>query len=614
MRHRRLLAAFTATCVVIAAVFGVAGLPLVANILDAAAMTPVILVLTIEALAGIRRGAPGVDVIALIALAGSAALGSWLAGGVIAVMVAGGSALEESATARARLELSKLHARTPDVAHLQRNGQLEDVPATAVAVGDMLFVRGGEVVPVDGSVAAETALLDESSLTGEPLPVAHVVGSSIRSGVSNSGGSFSMVATATAQDSTWMGMIRRVEDAAMERPPLVRMADRWAVLFLPAVLVVTAAAWWHSGDPQRALAVLVVATPCPLILAAPVAFVCGVSRAAGRGVVVKGGSVLERLAGVHIALFDKTGTLTRGEPLVSSIVAAEPWTETDVLRLAASAEQSVEHVSARAVVRAAVAAGLNLSLPTSVQAKGGLGVSATVEGHELLVGAMQLLLASGVDTSGIHSRRLAAKAGPGSVWVAVDRNLSGVVRLDDALRPEAPRTLRQLRTLGLNRIVMLTGDSLENAEAVASRVHLDRILTGLLPQDKIDAVREEQRAGPVMMVGDGMNDALALGEADVGVAMGVHGSGVSATAADAVLLVDRLDRIPELIGIARRSRFIALQSIIVGMLLSFIAMGFAAGGRLPPIPGAFLQEAIDAAVILNALRVLVRPKDIPADT
>lgn len=569
-----------------------------------AAAILVALVVLADVVRSLRRGVVGVDVIALLAIIGALALGEDLAAIIIALMVAGGGALEEFAQSRARRELAALIDRSPRNAHRQEAGRILDVPLNAVRPDDMLLIKPGEIVPVDGIVAADAATLDESALTGEPVPVTRGQGESIRSGVMNADGPFTLRASATAEHSTYAAVVRLVRAAEQNRPPLVRLADRWALWFLFITLALAAGAWWLTGDAVRALAVLVVATPCPLILAAPVALISGVSRAARRGIIVKDPGVLERLARIRTALFDKTGTLTTGTPRVTGVEALDGFDPDEVLRFAASLAQVSQHVVAAAIVMAARSFGLELTLPSDVEEIAGGGLAGAVDGKRVVIGSAGLLEAVGIAPPAEGSVARMAAAASSAAWVAVEGRIAGVLLLADRIRPETPRALRVLRRAGVTRLVMISGDRPSTAEAVASAVGLDAVHAELTPAGKIEVVRTERATAPTMMAGDGINDAPALAAADVGVAMGARGATSAAEAADVVLLVDRLDRVADAVLIAIRTRGIALQSILAGMALSAAGMIAAAFGYLPPVAGALVQEAIDVAVILNALRAL----------
>jgi heavy metal translocating P-type ATPase len=551
----------------------------------------------------LRDGRVGVDVIAVLALGGALVVGEYLAAAVIGVMVASGRALEAWAAERARRDLHALLVRAPRTARRYRGSAIDTVPLEMITPGDLLLVAPGEVVPVDGTVMSAAAILDESALTGEPLPVDRARGEPVRSGVLNAAAPFNLRSTARAADSTYAGIVRLVSEAEESQAPFVRLADRYAVWFL-LVSLATAGAAWAAAGAVRAVAVLVVATPCPLILAAPVALVSGLSVAARRGVVVKGGGVLERLARCTTLLLDKTGTLTCGRPVLAEIVSAGSFPADEVLRLAASLDQVSQHVLAGAVVRAAADRRCELALPEQAQEVPGQGIRGIVAGHRVAVGKASWAGVDGSAPWAKTSRRQARLDGALTVFVAVDGTPAGVLVLDDPVRADAARTIRSLRAGGISRIVLVTGDRAEVAGAVGAVIGVDEVLADRTPAEKLDAVRLERRTAPTIMVGDGINDAPALALADVGVAMGARGATASSEAADAVLTVDRLDRIGEVTALARRTRRIALQSVLTGMTLSLAAMAVAAAGLLPAVWGALAQEGIDVAVILNALRAL----------
>nr|WP_198663559.1 heavy metal translocating P-type ATPase [Jiangella endophytica] len=549
----------------------------------------------------LRRRA-GVDLIAVLSLVGTALVGEYAAGALVAVMLATGRTLEAAAQRRASHDLDALIEHAPRVARRRVGDQVTVVALRDVRPGDLLVVGPGEVVPVDGEVAGGAAVLDESVLTGESLQVERDAGEPVRSGVVNAGPAFELRATATSDESTYAGIVRLARQAGAEGAPVVRLADRYAAWFLPLSLLVAGVAWIVSSSAVQAVAVLVVATPCPLLLAAPVAIVAGLSRAARRGVVVRDGAALENLGHATTLVMDKTGTLTAGRPAVLDVACAPGWEPDEVLRLAASADQLSPHVLASAIVAEARVRRLALSYPVGVVEEPGRGVSATVDGHRVEVGGAR---GSPPDVSWASAAlNRAALDAAAIAWVSVDTEPVGAVLLRDPVRRDAPRTLRRLRSAGLTRLIMLTGDRREPAAEVASVLGLDDLYAQQSPADKVAAVRAERQRAVTVMVGDGVNDAPALAASSVGVAMGARGSTASSEAADIVLMADRLDRLGDAMQIARRSRRIAVQSAVVGMALSIAAMGVAAIGWLPPAAGALLQEGIDVAVILNALRAL----------
>lgn len=581
------------------------GRPDLAAMLWAAGTLPVLAGLLFGIVISLIGGNVGLDILALLAMAGALALGEALTAAVIALMVASGRLLEAWAEARAAREMTALLSRVPRTVRRYAQDRLVEVPLEAVAPGDRLLVRAGDVVPVDGTVEQGRAVLDESILTGEPLPVTRTSGAPIRSGSVNAAHPFDMVACATAADSSLAGIVRLVEAARTAKAPSARLADRYALVFTLLSLAIAGLAWLATGDAVRALAVLVVATPCPLILGVPVAIVSGMSRCARRGILVKGGGVLEALAQAKTLFFDKTGTLTGGHPRLVAVELAPEGSVPDLLRLAASLDQFSPHVIAAAVVAEARRRGLVLSKPEGVEETPGAGIKGWVDGRFLALGN-PAFIADFAPLTAWSRQRLAALAqdGTAAVLVALEGRIAGLLLLADEIRPETPRALRLLRKVGIRRIVMLTGDRRETAESVGALLGVDAVRAELTPAGKLEALRAPDAEAPVIMVGDGVNDAPALAAADVGVAMGVRGAAASAEAAGIVLMVDRLDRLAEAVAIARRSRRIAVESVLAGMGLSLAAMLVAAAGFLPPLAGALLQEGIDVAVILNALRAL----------
>jgi heavy metal translocating P-type ATPase len=553
-------------------------------------------------LASLRRGRFGVDLIAVLSLIGTLLVGEYLAGALIAVMVAGGRALEAAAERRASHDLRALLEHAPRFARRRVGSAVSTIALDEVAIDDLLVVGPGEVVPVDGRIASAAAVLDESVLTGEPLQVERGVGEPVRSGVVNAGTAFEMHATAAAEDSTYAQIVRLAAQAGAQNAPVVRLTDRYAAWFLPLALLVAGGAWLASGSPVRAVAVLVVATPCPLLLAAPVAIVSGLSRASRHGVVIRSGGALENLGHATTLVMDKTGTLTMGRPVVIDVVAAPGRDAIEMLRLAASVDQMSPHVLAEAIVTEALARGLRLTLPTEVVEEPGRGVTATVGNQRVQVGKLAGDTESAQWARAAVNRALLDAAA--IAWVSIDGRPAGAVLLRDPLRRHAARTVRRLRAAGLSRLVMLTGDRAGPAREVAAVLGLDEVCAEQSPADKVAAVRAEQDRAVTVMVGDGVNDAPALAAASVGVAMGARGATASSEAADIVLTTDRLERLADAMDIARWSRRIAVQSAVVGMGLSLAAMAVAAIGWLPPAAGALLQEGIDVAVILNALRAL----------
>nr|BFE59266.1 heavy metal translocating P-type ATPase [Dactylosporangium thailandense] len=559
---------------------------------------------TITIAVALLRRRPSVDVIAWLALVGALLVGQPLAGAVISVMLFTGGLLEARASARARRELGRLAAGAPRIARREGPAGLDEIPVDRVAVGDRLLVGAGELVPVDGRLL-DDGVFDESALSGEPLPVERRAGDDVRSGVVNAGAAARMLATETAAASTYAGVVRLVQRAQASSAPFVRLADRFALIFVPLTLLVAGLAWAISGEAVRAVAVLVVATPCPLLLAAPIAIMSGVSRAARYGVILKGGAALERLAAGRVLLFDKTGTLTSGRPVLATVVTGHDLPADEVLRLAASLDQSSAHVLAAPIVTAARDRRLSLSAASDVRERHGFGIEGTVEGHAVRLGKAAWVVDGPAPEWVRRARRRATLDGSLTVFAAVDDRPAGVLLLTDPLRPDAPRMMRTLRDAGIERTVLITGDRADIAETVGRVAGVDTVYADRDPADKLAIVGAEQAAAPSVMVGDGVNDAPALAAAGVGVALAARGVTAAAEAADVVLTTDRVDGLADAILVARRARRIARRSAALGMTLSLAAMVPAAAGLLTPVAGALLQEAIDVAAIGLALTVLL---------
>jgi heavy metal translocating P-type ATPase len=598
-------------------VAGLAGAPEVADGAWAATASVGLIAVAVAVLRGLLRREAGIDIIALVAIAGAVALNEYLAGAVISVMVASGRALEDYANGRAGRELRALLERAPRVVHRYEDGALTAPLLEEVRPSDLLLVKPGEVVPIDGAVVGNRALLDEAALTGEAGAVERQAGEQVWSGTVNVGPSFDMRATTTAETSTYAGIVRLVRQAQESKAPFVRLADRYGLAFVPFTLLLAGGAWLVSGDPVRALAVVVVATPCPLILAVPVAVVSGISHAARRGIIVKGGGAFEALAKARVLLLDKTGTVTAGRPVLSDIETTGAMDAREMLRLAASIEQMSPHLIAAAVVQKAHEQNLVLALPSSVVEETGFGIRGAVDGHQVAVGRLDWVSSDHSADWVSRLQRRTILSPSTNAFVAVDGVVLGALILEDSIRPDTPRTLRALRRAGIQRIVMVTGDRAEVAESVGAALGVDLVLSERTPAEKVEAARTERGNGTTIMVGDGINDAPALAAADIGVAMGARGATASSEAADVVIVVDQLDRLAEALSISRRARRIAVQSVVAGMALSGVGMVVAAAGYLAPVSGAMTQEAIDVAVILNALRALggyQKKRAVPAQT
>ena len=566
-----------------------------AEIAFAMGTLPVLVLLTAEMIRSLRQGAFGLDLIAALAMAAGLAMGEPLAANIVALMYAGGQYLEDYAHRRAGAEMTALLARQPRSALRHDDGALTEIPIERIAVGDLLLIRRGAVLPVDGVLASPLAMLDTAALTGEPMPVRVTEGEAVLSGCANAGDAFDLRATTDAAASTYAGIVRMVQAAADSRAPMARLADQWSVGFLLLTLAMAGGAWALTGEAERALAVLVIATPCPLILAVPVALLAGLSRTAKLGVLVKSAAVLEAMARIRVLVIDKTGTITAGAPALVTMAGDE-----EALRLAASLDQASEHPIARALVAAARARGLALSVPEEVREVPGEGLTGLVEGRRVAVGGPNWV----AEMTGAPALPVGAvPEGAMRCAVALEGAQAATLVFADKLRADAVETIGTLRAAGIRRIILASGDANAPVRAAAAAIGADAAHARQSPADKVALIAAARADGPVLMLGDGLNDAPALAAADVGVAVATKGA-AAAEAADAVLLVDGLSRLAGTLAAARRARAIALQSVTIGIGLSSLGMVLAAFGYLSPVQGALIQEAIDVAVILNALRAL----------
>ena len=561
-----------------------------------------------ETLRNALRGRFATDVVASLSIIGSVALDQPLAGLVIVLMQSGGEALERYAEGRASEAVRALEEAAPRIGHRVNGDRVIDVSVKDIAIGDELLVRPGELVPCDGVVTSGESELDSSSLTGEAVPRPAHAGVAVMSGTSNGFGPIHMRATALAAESQYARIVGLVRTAQASKAPLQRLADKYAVWFTPITLLLCALVVAVTHDWIRALSILVVATPCPLILATPVAIVGGINRAARRHIIVRNGGALEQLSRAKVAVFDKTGTITIGKPSVSAVNVAHGFSREDVLHWAASVEQGSSHLLARVLVETGEARGITAVRPERHTEAPGQGVFGIVDGHEIRVGARAYVLPH-CDGGVIDAAALEHEGATLRAYVAVDQRLAAVVEYADEIRADLPRVLDALEHFGIKRIVLLSGDHAPIARAVAARAGIPETYGDLLPAGKAEFI-ERLRAenGPVMMVGDGVNDAPALSTADVGIALAGHGGGVTTEAADVIILIDSLDRVADALTISERTMRIARQSIRVGLGLSGFFMLVAAFGGLPPVIGAALQEAIDVAVIVNALRSSREPR------
>lgn len=546
----------------------------------------------------VRHGKYGIDILAATAIVTSVILGQYWAAMVVVLMLTGGEALEDFAEHRAKSELDALLAHAPNTAHVVRKGKTLDVKVSELHVGDKIIIKPGELVPVDAVILEGTANFDESSLTGESVPQAKQTGDKLLSGSINLDGAVTAKALATAEDSQYQQIVKLVRSAAAAQAPFVRLAERYSLPFTFMAYAMATAVWVLSGQAIRFLEVIVVATPCPLLLAAPIALMSGMARASKYGIIVKTGSALERLAEAKTIAFDKTGTLTRGQLAVDSVKAYGNMSENEVLGLAASLEQNSNHVVAQAIVAKASADKIKLGKAKHITEVSGRGLKAMLHGEEVLIGRLNLLEEQGVK---IPAKLKQSSIHQTAVYVSVNGELIGIITFKDELRPEAQATLEHLRRLGIRETLMVTGDNETIAKDIAKTLGISHVHAEMLPADKLK-ILEEVKQRPLAFVGDGVNDAPILTGADIGIALGARGSTAASESADMVIMLDDLGRVALAVEIAKRTFQIARQSILVGIGLSLILMVIFSTGKFSPLIGAVVQEVVDVVVIFNALR------------
>lgn len=541
----------------------------------------------------LRSGKYGVDLLAILAVIATLSVGEYWAALVILVMLTGGDALEDYAAKKANTELKALLDNSPQTAHVITGNNSKDVKVNDVAVGDHVLIKPGELVPVDGKIIAGSSLFDESSLTGEAKPVEKTPGTAVMSGSVNGDSAVTITVTHLAKDSQYQQLVKLVKDAENTPSHFVRLADRYAVPFTVIAIVISLTAWWLSKDPRRFAEVLVVASPCPLILAAPVAMVSGMSRASRNGIVVKTGSVLEKLAGAKTGAFDKTGTITSGQLTVDKILPAHGFTAEELLTLAASAEQNSSHILARSLLAYAKEKEVNLLAVDKLAETTGQGIAAEINGRQVKVG--KLRFAAPKDNQPPYQTT--------AIYIGINGQYQGAITFTDHIRPEARQTMKGLNKLGVKNLMMLTGDQQAIANRVASQAGITNVKADLLPQDKIAALKAvPDNLRPEFMVGDGVNDAPSLATADVGIAMGAHGSTAASESAEVVILKDDLAKVAKAVAISQDTLKVAKQAVLIGIIICTLLMLVATTGIIPAFVGAMLQEVIDTVSILWALR------------
>lgn len=555
---------------------------------------------------GILKGKFAADIVAMLAIITAILTDEAFAGVIIVLMQTGGEALDDYGFRRASSSLEALIARAPKTANRKRaDGGVEQVEAKDVAVGDTVVVRSGDLVPVDGILTLGPAEVDESALTGEPLPRTRAEGDPLMSGSVNVGQAIEMTATRLSSQSQYSKIVELVRDAQEEKPPIQRLADRYAVFFTPVTIAVATLGWLFTHSYSTVLAVLVVATPCPLILATPLAVISGVNRAAKESIIVKSGAAIEQIGKAKVVIFDKTGTLTYGTPLVEKILSLD-GDERQILRKAASVEQLSSHPVAKALAESGTRAFGPLKAPTNFKETPGQGVEADLDGEHIVLGSQlfcESRLSGNFDEELERALRKVRGEGKMVTFIAVGGRPAGAVIFTDQIRPGVAAMMLRLRELGVEQTVMLTGDNKVNAEAIAKEAGISKVEANLMPTQKVEEVRRlTAEYGSAIMVGDGINDAPALASATVGVAMGAHGTGISSEAADVVLVADDVTKVADGVSIGQHTLRIAKESIFFGLGASFVLMVIASFGYIQPAEGALMQEVVDVTVILNALR------------
>jgi heavy metal translocating P-type ATPase len=597
VKHYRLFFA-SASCAIVALGLDIAGYDVIAHWILSLSAASVLIPLLWGMIQDLRHGIYGVDILAATAIVTAIVMQEYWAAMVIVLMLTGGESLEHYAEHRAKRELNTLLSSSPQKARILRGRKEIEVRASEVQVGDKILIRPGELVPVDATIIEGSSSFDDSSITGESLPEFKKAGDTIASGSINLDGAIVAKTLRVAADSQYQQIVKLVRSAAKSQAPFVRLADRYAIPFTIVSFGIAGMAWAVSGESIRFLEVLVVATPCPLILAAPIAIISGMSRATKQGIIIKNGSALERLAEARTFAFDKTGTLTHGKLVVDHIDTYHGYKRDEVLALAAAVEQNSNHVLAQAIVTKAATLKHKIARAKNIRELPGNGLEATADGKDILIGRLSLLK----DHDVLIAKQLdPKKVQTTAAFIAIDKQLAGVITFKDELRAETKGTLQKLRDLGTKHIMMITGDNKVVASTIAKQAGITEVHSEALPGDKIRAI-ENLEHRPVAFVGDGVNDAPVLTASDVGIALGARGSTVASESADVVIMLDDLGKVAQSQEIAKRTFFIAKQSILVGIGLSVALMLIFSTGKFKPIYGAAIQEVVDVIVIFNALR------------
>lgn len=541
----------------------------------------------------LRSGNFGVDILAISAIAATLAVGNYWASLIILIMITGGDSLEDYAQKKARKDLKSLLDNTPRIAHKKIGNDLNDVPVDDIQIGDIIIVKPKETVPIDGILLSDEVLLDESSLTGESKPVSKLKGNSLWSGSLNGSGAITIQVSKLAKDSQYQQLVQLVHNSEKEPAHFVRMADRYALPFTIVAFLIAGISYLITRDPNRIAEVLVVASPCPLILAAPIALISGMSRSSRNGVVIKSGTVIEKLDKMKAIAFDKTGTLTKGDLAMDEILPENLFSKEELIDLVASVEQQSSHVLAISIMKNI--GSKNIPLATDLKEIEGKGVEGKVNGKLIKVGKLNF----------VTNQSIQIKSEKTSLFVSVNDQYVGEITFSDEVRPEARQTIAQLMKMGIRKIMMISGDKQSISETIAKEIGISEVYAGCLPEDKLKILKNaSDEFRPIVMVGDGVNDAPSLTVADVGIAMGAKGSSAASDSADVVILKDNLEKVSDTVIISRETMKIARQSVFIGIAVCTVLMLIAAFGVLPALIGAGLQEVVDVISITSALRAL----------
>ena len=552
----------------------------------------------------LREGVFGVDVLATIAVVVSIALGEYLAAAVVAIMLGGGEILESFAFNRASKAIQKLIEESPKTAIVVRGGKEVDVKIEEVRLGEMVIVRPGGKIPVDGVITNGQATINQSSVTGESLPIEKTLGDKVYSGTLVELGALEIKVTAIGEDSTYGKIIAMVRDAEENRSPIERTADRYAKYFTPIILILGASVYLITRDPLRLASIFVIACPCALVLATPTAVVASIGNSARKGILIRNGEILERLGKVDVLVMDKTGTVTLGRLDVVD-VKGFGYDESEILRLAATAEKLSEHPIAKAVLRKASDMKVETENPKNIEVRPGLGVRVENKEGWITVGNEKMLHEYSIQLGNEAEKYLQEYSGGTSIIVAKNESVIGVLRLTDALKEDVKGALDKAKINGVVKTVMLTGDNSKVAKTVGEQIGVDEIKSDLLPSDKVDYIKELRSQGhSVAMIGDGINDAPALAASDVGIAMGLGGTDVAIETAGVILATDDLNRIPKLFRISRETIKIIKLNIAIAMTVNIVGIALSASGALSPLIAAVIHESNALVGMINSLRLL----------